>query len=119
MANKFKILMAMLLAISLGAIIHKLTAIPKSYAAPQNSASFKQAVLQSKDKNVSVRQLNVDSNSDSLLVNGKLADVGDDFIVVMQPSRSFTDNFPTHYIPFTSILRVERLKEGDLRIWIR
>jgi hypothetical protein len=118
MANKIKILVALLLAVSLGAIVHSFTSIPKGYAASQNQSTFKQVLLQSKDKLASVSSIRGDGGSDSV-VSGKIITVGDDFIEVLKPNSSFTENLHSYYIPFTSMQRVERYSQDSITIYLQ
>ena len=118
MANKIKIVVSLLLAVSLGAIVHSFTTLPKGYAAPQSQSTFKQVLLQSKDKQASVYSQRGDGGSDSL-VQGKITNVGDDFIEVLRPKSSFNDNLYSYYIPFTSMQRVERSSQDYITIYLQ
>jgi hypothetical protein len=118
MANKISTLVALVLALSLGAIIHSFTTIPKGYAAPNSPGTFQQALQHYQDKNV-VLMRRIDTGGSEEVAQGKLSDVGEDFIMVLQPVRSSIDKFNTQFIPFTSIQRTEKLDHGGVFIWIR
>jgi hypothetical protein len=116
MANKVKIVVSLLLAVSLGALVYGLSA--KGYAAPNTPGSLKQALQQSKDKNVVVEQINGDGSWGEV-AQGKLYEVGEDFIMVLYPVGSLPDKSNTLYVPFTSIQRVEKPNQGGTVIRIR
>jgi hypothetical protein len=116
MANKIKIVVSLLLAVSLGAIVHSFTSIPKGYAVPQSQSTFKQVLLQSKDKPGSVIYI---YSGDALIVSqGKIINLGDDFMEVSKPNRSSSDILHTCYIPFTSMQRVEKIGQS-INIWLQ
>src|SRR5687768_17564011 len=119
MANKLKILVSLLLAVSLGAIVHSFTTIPKGYAAPQSQSTFKQALLQSKDKKEAFVYIYRGEGLPELVAKGKLSHVGEDFIEVLKPTGSFNNDFYTYSIPFTSMQRVERSSQDYITIYLQ
>jgi hypothetical protein len=118
MANNIKLIVSLFLAVSLGAIVQSFTTIPKGYAAPQSQSTFKQVLLQSKDKEASVYTHRGDGGSEPV-VQGKIINVGDDFIEVMRPKSSFSNYSQTYYIPFTSMQQVNKSSQDYLTIMLQ
>jgi hypothetical protein len=118
MANKIKLLVSLLLAVSLGAILHSFTSIPKGYAAPQSQSAFKQVLLQFKDKYASVGYERGSSGWQPV-VTGKIITVGDDFVEVLKPNSSFSDYSQTYYFPFTSIQWAVKSDQNSMSIYLQ
>ena len=91
-------------------VVVSLKSSPNSFAASPNPATFKQALLQYKGKNVEIAPAD---NSGKYKV--KLSDIEDDYII----TESFSEPTTVTYTPFSTLHSFKKLSDDKIIIYTK